>query len=60
VETTGTCDDAFGFVNPDGPIILMLRNQLPQLQMIQVQANDRVVAFELPPGSVGTLASKPG
>ena len=26
VETTGTCDDALGFVNPDGGLVFLLRN----------------------------------
>ncbi len=30
VETTGTCDDALGFVNPDGTVVLLLRNASPQ------------------------------
>jgi glucosylceramidase len=58
VDTTGTCDDALGFVNPDGTIVVMLRNQLPHAQLVQVQMNDREVALELPPDSVGTLAAK--
>jgi glucosylceramidase len=58
LDTTGTCDDALGFVNPDGTIVVMLRNQLPHAQLVQVQMNDREVALELPPDSVGTLAAR--
>ncbi|HZD51209.1 MAG TPA: glycoside hydrolase family 30 protein, partial [Silvibacterium sp.] len=63
LETTGTCDDALGFVNPDGTVVLLLRNELPRAQLVQVQIKDaqmsgRVVALELPPDSMGTLVSK--
>ena len=58
IETTGTSDDSLGFLNPDGTVVLLLRNELPHAQLIQVQMNDRVVALELPPDSVGTFASK--
>jgi glucosylceramidase len=59
VETTGTCDDVLGFVNPDGAVVLLARNELPHVQMVQIQVRDRVFAIELPPDSVGTLSMKP-
>ena len=59
LETSGTCDDALGFLNPDGTIVLLLRNELPQAQMVQVQLPDRAVVVQLPPDSVGTVVSKP-
>jgi glucosylceramidase len=59
IETAGTCDDVLGFVNPDGAVVLLVRNELPQVQMVQVQVRDRVFAIELPPDSVGTLSMKP-
>jgi glucosylceramidase len=55
VETTGTCDDALAFVNPDGAVVLLLRNELPHAQMVQVDVHERSVAVELPADSVGTL-----
>ena len=58
VEATGTCDDALAFVNPDGTVVLLVRNELPRAQMVQVQAGKRTVAVELPPDSIGTLAVK--
>jgi len=58
VEATGTCDDALAFVNPDGTTVLLVRNELPHAQLVQVQVVDRAVAFQLPPDSVGTLAMK--
>jgi glucosylceramidase len=59
VEATGTCDDALAFQNPDGAIVLLLRNELSHAQMVQIQVRDRAIAVELPPDSVGTLAMKP-
>jgi glucosylceramidase len=55
LEATGTCDDSLAFVNPDGTVVLLLRNELPDSQMLQVQIGDRVVVVELPPDSIGTL-----
>ncbi len=59
LETTGTCDDALAFLNPDGSIVLLVRNELPHAEMVQAQLGDRGVEIELPPDSVGTLALKP-
>jgi glucosylceramidase len=58
VEVTGTCDDALGFVNPDSTVVLLIRNELPHAQMVQVQAKSRSVAIDLPADSVGTLTLK--
>jgi glucosylceramidase len=58
VETTGTCDDALAFVNPDGTVVLLVRNELTHAQMLQVQLGARSVTVELPPDSIGTLALK--
>jgi glucosylceramidase len=60
LEATGTCDDTLAFVNPDGSLALLVRNELPHAQMVQVQVRDRGVAIELPPDSVGTLVMGPG
>ena len=59
VEATGTCDDALAFQNPDGTVVLLMRNELSHAQMVQVQVRERAVAVELPPDSVGTLVMKP-
>ena len=58
LDMTGTCDDALGFVNPDGTIVLLIRNDMPDPQMVQVQLQDRAVAIELPPDSIGTLSMR--
>jgi glucosylceramidase len=59
LETTGTADDALAFLNPNGTVVLLVRNELPHAQMVQIQVQDRAVQIELPPDSVGTLAMKP-
>ena len=59
LETTGTCDDALAFLNPDGTVVMLVRNELSRPQLLQVQVSDRALAIELPPDSVGTLAMKP-
>ncbi|MGA7158502.1 MAG: beta-glycosidase [Acidobacteriaceae bacterium] len=58
VEVSGTCDDALGFVNPDGGHALLLRNELPHAQRVQVQVGGRAVMVELPADSVGTLTTR--
>jgi glucosylceramidase len=59
IESTGTCDDALSFVNPDGAVVMIVRNEHPRPQTVQVQALDRALMIELPPDSIGTLAMKP-
>jgi len=60
LETAGTCDDALAFLNPDGTVVVLVRNELPHAQMVQVQLPDRAATIELPPDSFGTLASRTG
>lgn len=55
LQTSGTCDDALAFLNPDGKVVLLLRNTLPHAQMVQVQVGERNIVAELPQDSVGTL-----
>jgi len=55
VETSGTCDDALVFRNPDGTLVLLLRNELTHAQRISVRIEQRIVAIELPPDSISTL-----
>jgi glucosylceramidase len=57
VEVSGTCDDALGFVNPNGTVVLLMRNELPHPQMVQVGVKDRAFIVELPPDSLGTVAA---
>jgi glucosylceramidase len=59
LETTGTCDDALAFINPNGTAVLLLRNERPYAQLLQVQVADRAVVVELSPDSLGTLVLQP-
>jgi glucosylceramidase len=56
ISSTGTCDDALAFRNPDGSTVAILRNELLYPQLIQVQLPNRSVVVELPPDSFGTLS----
>jgi len=58
LETTGTCDDALAFLNPDGTTVMLVRNELPNSAMIQVQLQGLTMVIELPPDSLGTLSIK--
>lgn len=58
LETTGTCDDALAFLNPDGTTIVLLRNELPNPAMTEVHLSGRTMVVELPPDSLGTLSIK--
>jgi glucosylceramidase len=56
LDATGTCDDALAFRNPDGEIVVLLRNELTRPQLVQVQLPGRAMVVELPPDSLGTLS----
>jgi glucosylceramidase len=56
VETSGTCDDALAFRNPDGTLVVLLRNELAHPQRIMIHTQQRNVALELLPDSIATLA----
>jgi glucosylceramidase len=60
VEVSGTCDDALGFVNPDGGVVVLVRNELAHAQMVQVAVGARTFTISLPPDSVGTVAVRAG
>ena len=55
LEVTGTADDAIGFVNPDGRVVVLLRNEAAHSQMVQADVAGRSVAVTMPADSVGTL-----
>ena len=58
VETTGTCDDALGFVNPDGAVMLVLRNASPNTQRVEIRAGGSTVTAQLLGDSISTVALK--
>jgi len=53
--TSGTCDDAITFVNPDGSIILLIRNELAHPQRVEIHVKTHAAMVELPADSIGTL-----
>jgi glucosylceramidase len=59
LNTNGTCDDALGFVNPDGTVVLLVRNELDTKRLVQVKLKSRTLTLELPADSIGTLSVKP-
>jgi glucosylceramidase len=58
LETTGTCDDALGFVNPDGRLVFLLRNELMQARFVEIKAGGRSVVAQLQPDSISTVTMK--
>ena len=53
--TSGTCDDALAFVNPDNSLVLLIRNEFGHPQRVEVQVKKRAVMLELPPDSIATV-----
>ena len=53
--TTGTCDDALAFVNPDNSLVLLIRNELGRPQRVEMRVKNRAAMVELPPDSIGTV-----
>ena len=58
VETTGTCDDALGFVNPDGTFVVLLRNAAQHEQFVDVRAGRKMATAKLLPDSITTFQMK--
>ncbi|WP_446742588.1 glycoside hydrolase family 30 protein [Silvibacterium acidisoli] len=55
LETNGTCDDALAFANPDGSMVLLLRNEQAHEQLVQVAVAGKSAVVKLPADSVATL-----
>ena len=53
--TTGTCDDALAFVNPDKSVVVLLRNELAHPQRVEVHVRNKSAMVELPGDSIGTV-----
>ena len=60
IDASGSCDDALAFLNPDGSVALLVRNELAHAQLVQVQVGARSFAVELPADSMGTVAIRAG
>lgn len=59
VKTAGTCDDVLAFANPDGALVVLLRNEVASSRLVQVQTRSQVFAVELSPDSISTLSVRP-
>jgi glucosylceramidase len=53
--TAGTCDDALAFLNPDKSVVLLIRNELPHPQRVEVRVRSQSAMVELPADSIGTV-----
>ena len=58
VETTGTCDDALGFMNPDGGLVFLLRNELQGEKFVEIRAGGKMATVRLLPDSISTVRMK--
>jgi glucosylceramidase len=56
VETSGTCDDALAFINPDGSIVAVLGNETSALQSVRLSARGRTLGVKLAPQSISTVS----
>jgi len=56
LATTGTCDDVLAFVNSDGSLALLIRNELSRAQRVEIHVKNQAAMVELPPDSIGTVA----
>jgi glucosylceramidase len=56
LKTSGTCDDALAFVNPDGSLVFLIRNELSHPQRVEIHVRSSGAMVELPPDSISTIA----
>ena len=54
--TSGTCDDVLAFVNPNGSLVLLIRNEQPRAQRVEVHVQDQAAMVELPEDSIATVS----
>jgi len=54
--TSGTCDDVLAFANPDGGVVLLIRNELAHPQRVEVHVRNQAAMVELPADSIGTVS----
>jgi glucosylceramidase len=55
LQTTGTCDDALGFVNPDGSLVFLLRNESQRAQTVAISTGGKPVTVQLLADSISTV-----
>lgn len=59
-EVRGTCEDAVAFVNPDGSVAVVLRNESPQERPVNVWIGGETIAGTMPPDSFNTVLLRRG
>jgi glucosylceramidase len=55
VETSGTCGDALAFVNLDGSVVVLLRNESAMEKAIDVTIGGQKIAGSMAPDSFHTV-----
>ena len=58
LETSGTCDDAIVFENPDGGVVALLHNGHPYKKQVAIQVGDTGAMAELAADSFATVTLK--
>jgi len=54
--TAGTCDDSLAFRNPDGSLVMLIRNELAHPRRVEIHVKDHAAMVELPADSIGTVS----
>ena len=55
LSTTGTCDDALAFVNPDDSLVVLMRNEQAHALRVEVHVKNQAAMVELPADSIATV-----
>lgn len=55
VTFTGTCNNCLSFRNPDGSLVVLLRNELSHTQAVQLQIAAQSFHVQLAPDSISTV-----
>ena len=55
IETSGSFDDALSFINPDGSVVALLRNEAAHPQRVAVRCGSVDCSFDLPADSIATM-----
>lgn len=58
LDLSGSYDDALGFLNADGSIVVLLGNQTDNCQKVTVAVNGKLTSFEIAPNTLNTVVLK--
>ncbi len=58
LDLSGSYDDALGFLNADGSIVVLLGNQTDNCQKVTVTVDGKLTSFELDPNTLNTIVLK--